>query len=165
MANAGRKAVEQLTTALRAEGGLEQQCADLASAADVELVSIDASRVADSHIAAELAEKGAGVKYPMAYVYCDRVRNSLTEKFRTFSGTADLNVEIRVSHDHADKLQEQLQLYVEAVTMVLDKKRGQWDAGVFYTGGYEVSIAPVKRGGRNYLQTARVKLEVHVSTV
>jgi hypothetical protein len=165
MANPGRKAVEELTEALKAEGGLERLCADLANAAGVELVCIDASRVADSHIAAELAEKGAGVKYPMAYVYCDRVTNSLTEKFRTFSGTADLSIEIRISHDHAEQLQQQLHVYIDAVTKVIDTKRGQWSGGVFYTGGYEVSISPVKRGGKNYLQTARVKLQVHASTV
>ena len=84
-------------------------------------------------MAADLAEKTSGVRYPVVYVYCEKVVNDLREKFRTFSGTADLCVDIRVSHEHMDELQASLQTYVEAVTDVLDKKRGQWATGVFYT--------------------------------
>ena len=97
------------------------------------------------------------------YVYCEKVVNDLREKFRTFSGTAELSVDIRVSHEHMDDLQGLLQAYVEAVTDVLDKKRGQWAKGVFYSGGYEIRFGPIKRGGRNFIQTAKVDLTVNVS--
>jgi hypothetical protein len=34
---------------------------------------------------------------------------------------------------------------------------------MFYTGGYEVQFGPVKQGGKNYLQVAKVKFEVNMS--
>ena len=48
-------------------------------------------------------------------------------------------------------------------TDVLDKKRGSWTGGVFYTGGYEIQFSPIKRGGRNFVQSAKVELTVNVS--
>ena len=114
-------------------------------------------------MAADVAEKTSGVRYPVVYVYCEKVVNDLREKFRTFSGTAELSVDIRVSHEHMDDLQGLLQAYVEAVTDVLDKRRGQWAKGVFYSGGYEIHFGPIKRGGRNFIQSAKVDLTVNVS--
>jgi hypothetical protein len=163
MAMAGRRAIQELVQVLGSEDGLKPECDALTRAAAIEYPGLISPEITDLHAPAELVEKTASVKYPKLYVYCDRVVNALSEKFRTFSGTADLSVEIRVSHQHAGELQSQLQMYVEAVTNVLDRKRGRWPGGVFYTGGYEVVFSPVKRGGKNYLQTARVKIEVHIS--
>lgn len=128
-----------------------------------ELPAFGSVEVLQQHVAAEIAERAGSVRYPVAYVYCDRVLNPLREKFRTFSGTAQLNVEVRVSHDHIGELQKQLQMCVEAVTNVLDGRRGAWSAGLFYGGGYEIAIGPVKKGGRNFIQSAVVRLEVHIS--
>jgi hypothetical protein len=163
MAQTGSIATKKLSGLLRSDNGLPLTVANLALASDVALSTITGADVFDRHVAAELAEKAATVKYPALYVYCDRVTNELHEKFRTFSGHADLHIEVRVSHDHVEELQKQLQLYVEAVTEVLDRNRGGWSDGVFYTGGYEIVFQPVKRGGKNFLQTARVQLRVHLS--
>jgi len=96
-------------------------------------------------------------------VYADRVQNLLTEKFRTFSGKVRTIVEIRVSQDRLEGLEETLRLYVEAVTQVLDVNRGSWGEGAFFTGGYDASIEPVRHGGRNFLQIAKVTFEVDIS--
>jgi hypothetical protein len=72
-------------------------------------------------------------------------------------------VDIRASHEHLEELQKQLELYVGSAIDVLSRKRGTWPGGMFYSGGYEIVYSPVKRGGRNYLQSALVRLEVHIS--
>ena len=95
-------------------------------ASDIRLPLITVTDILERNVAAELAEKTSEVRYPVVYVYCEKVVNDLREKFRTFSGTADLCVDIRVSHEHMDELQPSLQAYVEAVTDVLDKRRGSW---------------------------------------
>ncbi len=114
-------------------------------------------------ISHELAERTAGVQYPAVYVYCEKLINELREKFRMFSGKARLAIEIRVSHDRLEETGQMLDFYVEAVTSVLDSRRGDWGNGAFYAGGYEVSFGPVKHGGKNFIQTAKVSLEVDVS--
>ena len=105
----------------------------------------------------------AGVKYPVVYVYSDRVRNVLTEKFRNFSGKVRTVTEVRVSQDRIEGIEDQLRLYVDAVTQVLDANRGNWGQGAFYTGGYEVTFDPVQHGGQNFLQVAKVSFEVDFS--
>ncbi len=143
--------------------GLPAKIGELVVLSDIQLPQISAADILERHVAAELAEKTSGVRYPVVYVYCEKVVNDLREKFRTFSGTADLCVDIRVSHEHMNELQSSLQTYVEAVTDVLDKKRGRWSTGVFYSGGYEIEFGPIKRGGRNFIQSAKVELRVNVS--
>ena len=79
-------------------------------------------------------------------------------------GEAHLVVEVRLSQDRLDDLETRMQLYVDAVTRVLDEHRGDWGNGIFYCGGYEVDYGPVKHGGRNFLQTAKINLTVEIST-
>ena len=132
-------------------------------AENIELPAIEGVEILEQHVSAEIAERAGHIRYPVVHVYCDRVSNQLREKFRTFSGTAQLNVDLRVSHDHVGELQKQLQTCVEAVTDVLDGRRGEWATGMFYAGGYEITFSPVKKGGKNFIQSAVVRLEVHIS--
>lgn len=163
MAQAGSIASNKLSAMLKADSGLPARIGALAVAANLDLGSAINAEIISRNVAAELAEKHAGTKYPAVYVYCAKAENTLREKFRRFSGTAELHVEVRLSHDHMDDLEQMVQLYVEAVTDVLDRSRGHWTEGIFYTGGYEITYGPVKKGGRNFLQVAKVRLEVNLS--
>jgi len=109
-------------------------------------------------------EKNVTVKYPAVQVYCDRIQNLLTEKFRIFSGKVRTVAEVRMSQDRIEGLEEKVRLYVDAVTQVLDANRGSWGQGMFFTGGYEVRFEPVQRGGRNFLQVAKVIFDVDLSS-
>lgn len=164
MAKAGsvapRKMVEFLTSP---DSGLGPAVAGIAQESGVDLAPIPAERVVNQNVSFELSARAQVVKYPAVYVYTDRVRNLLTEKFRTFSGKVRTIAEVRVSEDRIEGLEEQLRLYVEAVTQVMDANRGSWGEGAFFTGGYEVRIEPVRHGGRNFLQIAKVEFEVDLS--
>jgi hypothetical protein len=156
-------AVRALAGHLRGPEGLQDRIAKLTANSHFEIGPITAVDILERQVAADIAEKTSGVRYPVVHTYCPRIVNDLREKFRTFSGTADLTVEMRVSHEHMDDLQTMLQTFVEAITDILDKKRGRWVPGVFYTGGYTVQFGPIKRGGRNFLQAAKVELTVNIS--
>jgi hypothetical protein len=156
-------AVGTLAGYLRGPEGLPEKIAKLTAASQFEIGPITAVDILERQVAADVAEKTSGVRYPAVHIYCGRMVNDVREKFRTFSGTADLTVETRVSHEHMDDLQIMLQTFVEAITDILDKKRGRWVPGVFYTGGYTVQFGPIKRGGRNFLQAAKVELTVNIS--
>jgi hypothetical protein len=158
-ADATRKVVEMLAGAT----GLPFTVPDLARQENAELAPISPAQIVSENVAFEMAEKTAGVTYPAVYVYCDKLSNGLREKFRTFSGTASMAIEIRVSHERLERLARDLHLYAAAASGVLDSHRGDWDGGMFYTGGYEVTFGPVKRGGSNFLQTAKISFDVDVS--
>jgi hypothetical protein len=163
MARISRIVTSALNGHLTGDQGVPDKVGQLILEGEDRLSPLSAADILNGHVAAEIAEKTSGVRYPVIYVYCQKVKNELREKFRTFSGTVDLAVEIRVSHEHMSDLQDSLQMYVEAVTDVLDKKRGHWTAGIFYTGGYEIQYGPIKRGGRSFIQSAKVELTVNVS--
>ena len=162
MAQAASLSLKQLTRILQQDTGLPYSVGAIAIKENMDLGAMLHTPVLRQHIAAEMAER-AGVKYPTLYVYCERVVNHLKEKFRTFSGEAELAVEARVSHDRVEEIEKRLHLYVDAITDVLDRNRGEWQQGMFYTGGYEVQFGPVKHGGKNYLQAAKVKFKVNLS--
>ncbi len=157
---AARKMVEFLTAP---EAGLAPLIAQLANDTGVALAPIPAAYIVNQNVPFALAEKAQAVKYPAMYVYTDRVRNLLTEKFRVFSGKVRTVTEVRVSQDGIEGLEELRRVYVVGVTQVLDANRGSWGEGAFYTGGYEVTFDPVQHGGRNYLQIAKVSFEVEFS--
>ena len=144
--------------------GLAPTAAAIALNAGVELAAISASSVISQNAPVALMEKSSAVKYPVVLVYSDRVQNLLTEKFRRFSGKVRTVAEVRASQDRIEGLEDQVRLYVDAVTQVLDANRGDWGQGMFFTGGYEVKFEPVQHGGRNVLQVAKVTFEVDLSS-
>jgi hypothetical protein len=131
--------------------------------ADPTLTTLGIREVISSNTPAEISEKSREVLYPALAVYCDKLSNNLTEKFREFSGTAHMVVEVRHSQTVLTGIEANLQLFVDAVSALLDESRGDWGSGTFYTGGYEINYEPVVRGGRNFLQQAKVGFDVEVS--
>ncbi len=148
---------------LKGQTGLTFSIAAAANRADVKLESLEPEQVVVQNIGFETAERSAGAKYPSVYVYCEKLSNLQTEKFRTFSGKARMVVDVRVSQDRLEEIQRRLELYVEAVTDVLDTHRGNWGAGMFYGGGYEVTFNGIRHGGKNFVQTAKVTFDVDIS--
>jgi hypothetical protein len=136
-------------------GAIESADSALCTPGVRSIVSLNAS--------VEISEKAGHAHYPALLVYCDKVSNTLREKFRQFSGKAHLVVEVRHSQDRLENLETNTQIYVDAVCALLDDSRGNWSGGGFYSGGYDVTYEPVARGGKNFIQRAKVGFEVEVS--
>jgi hypothetical protein len=143
--------------------GMNANLAALGSPDNLAAPLIDTAQIYQQNVAADLAERTTTVKYPSVYVYCEKYANKLTEKFRSFSGSVQMAVEVRYSQDRLDGLQDALELYVDSVTQVLDAERGDWGNGLFYAGGYDVSLGAVKHGGKNFVQTAKISFQIDVS--
>lgn len=157
------KAAKQLAGYLQEDAGLPRAVAAMAAAAEFELPAIEAEQIQLRHAGMEVIEKALAFKYPQVLVYQERIRNELKEKFRRFSGTVDLVVEIRLSEERIEELEGKLGAYVDAVAEILWGKRGEWSQGVYYGGAYEVAMEAVKKGGAHFVQRARVTVPVHVS--
>ena len=165
MAQTGSQVAVKLVELLRAQdGGVSAVLADLADREDLGLGLTQMAWVKAENVSPELAERSTGAKYPAIHVYCERVSNTLREKFRTFSGKARMVLEARVSQDRLDLIEQHSQLLVDAITTVLDSSRGDWGQGMLYSGAYEVVYGGVKSGGKNFLQITKVTFEVDVST-
>lgn len=121
------------------------------------------AQVTAQNVTSEVAEKAGPILYPTVNVYCEKLVNSLVEKFRSFSGTIQIAIEIRNSQDRLEGLQDMLATYTDAVLHVLDGSRGDWGNGMYYAGAYQVVYGTVKQGGKHYIQTAKVTFELGVS--
>lgn len=163
MAQVAGLATRTLAGLLASEEGMAKALAEIRLRENVAIPELDETRLFLENASREVAERGQTFRYPAIYVYCDRVRNLQREKFRSFSGTARLNIEVRVSGERLAGLEQQLGLYVDAITEVLHQSHGDWGNGVFYGGGYEIQFEGAKPGGRSYIQSARVVFDVDVS--
>jgi hypothetical protein len=156
-------AIRKTTDLFTAPAGLNAALMDLTKADAISIPSFDQRQVLQQNVASELVERSLDLRYPAVVIYCEKIRNELTEKFRTFSGAVRLSIEVRLTHDRLDGLQSAAETYVDAVMQVLDRSRGDWGSGMYYAGGYEADFGAVKRGGRGFLQTAKLSFEVRVS--
>lgn len=163
MLRIGSLATSKLLGILTRREGIPGTVAELSAEANLVLPGVSTDQIIAHNVAPELSERATTSKYPLLYVYCSKLSNALREKFRTFSGDAQMVVEVRVSQDRLEDMESNVQAYVDAVTQVLDANRGDWGGGVFYCGGYEVTFGAVKHGGRNFLQIAKVGFVVEVS--
>jgi hypothetical protein len=163
MAKLGSAATAAMIRRMTAPAGLNSTLAALTAPDNLLAGLVDPAQVQAQNAAADLVERSQLTKYPSFHVFCEKVANTLTEKFRTFSGSLQIVVDVRHSQDRLEGLQDALELYVDAVTHVLDTARGDWGGGMFYGGGYEVTLGAVKHGGKNFLQTAKITFELGVS--
>ena len=77
-------------------------------------------------------------------------------KFRKFSGSYRVVVEITHSQDRLAGLTDVLQATTDAVGDVLERNHGNVGNGMVLLPGYEAEIDDVKKGGLHYLQKSRV---------
>lgn len=163
MISIGQAASTKVVQLLTAPAGLNSSVASISQTANVSMAPIAGQNIFTNNVSSELAEKTGEAKYTAVYVYCERMSNTLKEKFRSFSGTVQMSMEIRVSQDRFDGIDQQTQLYAEAAAQVLTQNRGDWGQGLFYTGQYDVQYGPVKHGGRNFLKTGKITFPVEAS--
>jgi hypothetical protein len=110
-----------------------------------------------SHVPQELQEKQQKIVYPICRIYCDQIQNDGKVKFREFSGTYRVVVEVTHSQDRLEGLTDTLQATVDAVSGVFDRNTGNLGEGMVLKPGYQAEIDAVKKGGLHYQQSARVK--------
>jgi hypothetical protein len=159
----GNAATQAVLGLLMHPTGLPATIAALSEQQGITLAPLPAGQVWAQQITQEAAERGGASSYPAVFVYCEGMVNELREKFRSFSGKAQMAIEMRVSQDRFDSLPQDLHRYTEAITEVLGRSRGTLAPGMFFGGGYKVEFGPVKRGGKNFLQSAKITFDLQVS--
>jgi len=148
---------------LLAPEGLNASIGTLSVSTGILAPQIPEDHIFTDNVSSDLAETSAGARYTAVYVYCEKIANVLTEKFRGFSGRIQMAVEVRVSQDRLEGLDRKLQLYTDAVSQVLGQNRGDWGQGLFYGGTYEINFSAVKHGGLNFIKTGKIIFQVDAS--
>jgi hypothetical protein len=163
MANIGTLVSSQVATLLRAsDAGVGAQMAELSTDTGIEVAAIVPVQILEQ--SAPPHDYPSAERFPAVYVGCESLSNLQTEKGRRFSGTARVIVECRMTQDRVDGLDAKVRLVADAVAQTLFQSRGQWTDSMFYGGGYEVQYGAMKRGGKNVVQSALIKIEVDIGS-
>ena len=155
--------LQELFTAPTSDGALPDYSLNAIAQGIQAVPAFPVASILRGNSSPELTEQSIALQYPVMTIYCDKLSNTLKEKYRVFSGSAQVVVEVRHSTDRIQGIQEALETYVASACQILDNSRGDWANGVFYAGGYDVTFGPVKRGGRNFLQIAKFTVNVDIS--
>jgi len=112
------------------------------------------------NIGPDLADQNRATVYPAVYLYAARMENLPRQKFSGFSGPIRLVADLRCTGERYDALEREVTTYVEAVTTALTASQGSWGEGLMYSGAYAVKFEAVKLGGRNFIQSAKIEVEI-----
>ena len=112
------------------------------------------------NVPADLADQNRSTVYPAVYLYSGRIENQLRHKFQGMSGPVRFVAEVRCSGERYEGLERELASYVEAVTAALAGNTGEWGEHLVYNGAYTVKFEAVKTGGKNFIQSAKIELDV-----
>lgn len=160
MANLCLAALERLRLHLVAPDGLNARLHALAVRDMVREPEIREGHVVIRRIPPNLADLGANSRYPAVYLWCEKLENRLERKFTSFSGRVTLAAEARVSSETIEGLGNSAARMAEALADVLAAHHGSWTEELAFDGRYDAVFGPVERGGLNYLQTARLEIEL-----
>lgn len=162
-AKLGSAVSQKVIDRINAPGGLNALLAALTAGDGLLAAPVEPEQVRGQNVAPDVLERSSTVRYPAVQVYCEKIVNDLSEKFRQFSGKIQMAIELRHSQDKLNGLQDAVELYVDSITQMLDSARGDWGDGMFYAGGYEVTVGALKQGGKNFMQTAKITFQIGVS--
>ena len=151
--------VQHALAVFSGSGGINDQLSEMSTGTTLPPVAsiLKLSAALDSY------EKTATVRYPVATIYCQRLRNLQTEKFRMLSGIATLVLEIRASGERAEELEFSLNSYVQAACQVLEGCRGVWTAIGTYAGAYDIKFQALRPGGKQFTKSAQIEFEIQIS--
>lgn len=121
-----------------------------------------AFQVDTDHWSQKMAERIPPNRNPKISVALVKLYRGQKEKLTDYSALATLEIELASTHERADSLRSLTSDYVDALCDVLNRNQGLWSRGVYYAGGFHVDIAPVSKGGLNFVQSATISLEIHL---
>ncbi len=133
---------------------------EIAARDQVQWKLLDEKSVLLENVPADLADQNRSVIYPAIYLYSSRMENVLRRKFNGFAGPIRFVADVRCTRERYDGLERELSAYVEALTTALGNNAGSWGQNLIYSGAYAVKFEPVKLGGKNFIQSAKIEVEV-----
>jgi hypothetical protein len=159
--NLSSKAVEAAQEMLAGESGLKVSVEAIQELRG-QLAKEARFQVDTDHWAQKMPERIPPNRNPKISVALVKLYRGQKEKLAEFGAIATLQIELAASHERADQLRGLTSDYTDALCDVLNRNQGLWSKGVYYAGGFSVDIAPVSKGGLNFVQNATISFEIHL---
>jgi hypothetical protein len=160
MAYVLQKVIDTVTDVLSGPGGIPVQLEQLAGE-EPEL----AHSIAGFVIRGFTVKRGVNADEdvttdPRIRIQVDRLENSKRLKYAPFSGSCQLSLFVEAADARQELVTAQLNAISDAILLVLDNHNGCLGPGIYYGGGYELSLSAMEKGGPGFRQVAQVKLEL-----
>lgn len=159
--NLSSKAVSAAQNMLEGESGLKVSVEAIQELRG-ELAKEANFQVDTDHWSAKMTERIPTNRNPKISVALVKLARGQKEKLAEFGALATLEIELASTHERPDSLRALISDYVDALCDVLNRNQGLWSKGVYYAGGFTVDIAPVSKGGLNFVQSATISFEIHL---
>ena len=156
-------ATDKLLDLLTVNSALSQAINSGAAAAGVSLAPLVPAQVYSSFVSADMGDLDLQLSYPRVFISAGQISNGQREKFRSFSGTAAMAVDVWSSASMEQATEVALHFYVGGITSVLTANIGDLGNGCRYSGIYEVKMGTPKAGGLGFVQSARLTCNLEVS--
>lgn len=157
------RAPEKVVGLLTNNSALQMAVNAIAEQAGQNVSPIANSQIAVTSLSPDLADKNAQMTYPRVCVYSTQVKNTQAQKFRTFSGSVAVVIEIWFSGNLLEQTGTGLHYYLEAVSAILRANQGDWGDGFHFSGLYDVQMQTPKPGGFGFVESARVICSLDVN--
>lgn len=155
--------LQKFAAYLQNEGALQSRVQSVSQAAGLSLPGITPGQVILSSAAPDMGDTNLEFTYPRVCLYVPTVRNLLTERFRSFSGTVLAVAEIWASASYITECDQWIHYYLDALAGLLEESRGDWGDGVYFSGIYDAQINAPKAGGFGFVQSAKLSCTIQVS--
>ncbi|HEX4163884.1 MAG TPA: hypothetical protein VHZ55_00285 [Bryobacteraceae bacterium] len=156
-------AAQKLAAWLINGDALQGQIEAIAAPLNVTVPPITSVQVLLSAATPAIGDNNLQFSYPRICIYPGALKNTLIEKFRSFSGTVDLVAEIWASGDLVTEIDQWIHFYVQGIGVILQNNRGDWGDGMFYAGQYDVQFQTPKAGGLGFVESAKLTMSLNVS--
>ena len=156
-----QKIVNLLTT----NSALQSAVTSIAAQAGQTVPPIASNQILVSAISPDLADKNAQLTYPRVCVYTVQVSNTHLEKFRSFSGTLAVAVDVWFSSSLLGPTGTGIHYYLDAVISILQANQGDWGDGFYFSGYYNLHLQMPKTGGFGFVESAQISFVLDVNLV
>jgi hypothetical protein len=100
-------------------------------------------------------------RVPVISIAVEKSKQLREQKSGNKQSLMQLTIQVISSHENSHTAHEQLSDYVEAICDVLFRNEGKWAQGLYYAGGWAVTVNPSGPGGMGYVQSAEIKFELY----
>ena len=155
-----QKAIETVNSLLSGSGGIRVQLEQMAELEPELAESVAGFLIRGFGLKRGLVADEEFTCDPRIRIQVEKLVNHRRLKSRPVSGACSVLLTVEAADDRQALVAAQLNAISDAILLVLDNHVGELAEGVYYGGGYEMTVAPMDKGGHGFQQLAQIRFEL-----
>ena len=155
-----QKAIETVNSLLSGSGGIRVQLEQMAELEPELAESVAGFLIRGFGLKRGLVADEEFTCDPRIRIQVEKLVNQRRLKYLPFSGACSVLLTVEAADDRQALVAAQLNAISDAILLVLDNHVGELAEGVYYGGGYEMTVAPMDKGRHGFQQLAQIRFEL-----